>query len=174
MLKNGRPYTNENGSIDDALISDRPLEEIDIVARWIDRNMEHGRKKMEGYSSYGLKHALQRDTGLYLTNNAFKDAMLLMGFDPIDPNVLNWEYRGVFKPDVNDNPNPFFKWAVKMYAEENSPRGDFVRDMRDDFSFPLMACVDIIRRYLDQNDACDRAVDVFESLWAEYEAQTKK
>lgn len=175
MLKDGRPYTNENGTVDDGLVTGRSLEEIDVVARWIHSNVAHGRRKMEGHDSYGLKHILQRDTGLYLTNNEFKDAMFLMGFKPVDPNALNWEYRGVFKPDVNDNPNPFFKWAVKVCVDERSPRGDFVRDMVRDFKFPLMANKDIILRYLDQScGACDGAVEAFEALWSEYEESVRK
>lgn len=172
MLKNGRPYTDENGAVDAALISDRPLEEIDKVARWINKNMVPARRKLNGHDSYGLKHVLQHDTGLYLTNNEFKDAMLLMGFAPVDPNALNWTYRAIFKPDVNDNPNPFFKWAAKMYAKEDSPRGDFVRDMLRDFEFPLMAHKEIISRYL--SGACDGAISAFDELWSEYEAQVKK
>lgn len=35
MIKNGRPYSNENGSIDDALITNRSKEEIDLVCEWI-------------------------------------------------------------------------------------------------------------------------------------------
>lgn len=44
-------------------------------------------------SSYGLKHILEKDTGLYLTNNEFKDAMLMCGYEPINPNELNWYYQ---------------------------------------------------------------------------------
>ena len=29
MIKNGRPYSDENGSVDDALITDHTKEEID-------------------------------------------------------------------------------------------------------------------------------------------------
>ena len=43
-------------------------------------------------TSYGLKHILQRDTGLYLTNNEFKDAMLLCGYEPVNPDTINWNY----------------------------------------------------------------------------------
>ena len=43
-------------------------------------------------AQYGLKHNLQRDTGLYLTNNEFKDAMLMCGYPPVDANKLNWYY----------------------------------------------------------------------------------
>lgn len=34
---------------------------------------------MPDYTSYGIKHILQSNTGIYLTNNEFKDAILLCG-----------------------------------------------------------------------------------------------
>ena len=34
----------------------------------------------------------EKDTGLYLTNNEFKDAMLMCGYEPVNPNELNWNY----------------------------------------------------------------------------------
>lgn len=39
MLKNGRPYSNENGSIDAALITDHPRDEIELVKAWINENI---------------------------------------------------------------------------------------------------------------------------------------
>ena len=47
---------------------------------------------MYRHTSYGLKHYLEHDTGIYVTNNAFKDAMLICGFEPADPHELNWHY----------------------------------------------------------------------------------
>ena len=92
MLKNGRPYSNENGYVDDALITNRTQEEIDIVYRWIDMNLFPRKTTLTSYTSYGIKHILERDTGIYLTNNEFKDAMLMCGYKPTNPNDLNWCY----------------------------------------------------------------------------------
>lgn len=39
MMKDGRPYSIENGSVDAALISARPQHEIDAVFSWIDENI---------------------------------------------------------------------------------------------------------------------------------------
>lgn len=91
-MKNGRPYSIENGYIDDALITDHPKEQIDLVCDWIRDNIRPRKTLMLERSSYGLKHDLQRDTKLYLTNNEFKDAMLLCGYQPVDANQLNWCY----------------------------------------------------------------------------------
>ena len=92
MLKNGRPYSNENGEIDDKLITERTKEEIDMVCDWIKTKLNRIKTPNYEKTSYGLKHILQRDTGLYLTNNEFKDAMLLCGYEPANPNTINWNY----------------------------------------------------------------------------------
>ena len=35
---------------------------------------------------------LERDTGIYMTNNQFKDAMLACDFLPMNERELNWHY----------------------------------------------------------------------------------
>ncbi len=92
MIKGGRPYSNENGEIDEALITDHCKEEINIACNWINENVIRRKKPNYEKTSYGLKHLLEKDTGLYLTNNEFKDAMLMCGFEPSNPNELNWSY----------------------------------------------------------------------------------
>lgn len=112
MIKNGRPYTNEHdsGFIDDELITLLSNEEIATVRKWISDHVKRS-KKIYPNTSYGIKHLLESDTGIYLTNNQFKDAMLLEGYKPINPNELNWEYRiSIIKnntddDNVNDNTN---------------------------------------------------------------------
>lgn len=84
MIKNNRPYTNENRHIDDGLITDKSGEEIASISGWIRENIRPARKILQGRTSYGLKHLLERDTGVYLTNNAFKDALFLAGYRPVN------------------------------------------------------------------------------------------
>ena len=93
MMKNGRPYSNENGYVDDGLITSYPQEEIDAVMNWIAENISPRKTPLDGHTSYGIKHLLQRDIGIYLTNNEFKDAMLQAGYEPVAPDDLNWYYR---------------------------------------------------------------------------------
>lgn len=112
MIKNGRPYTNENGSIDDTLITSRNAAEFLIIMKWISENIFTSKSVLNGHTSYGLKHILEHDTGIYLTNNEFKDAMQLAGFNPVDCNELNWRYciskqSPAFKPRTNNNTNSF-------------------------------------------------------------------
>ena len=167
MIKNNRPYTNENGHIDDGLITDKPETAIEAVSGWIRKNIRPAKRILQGRTSYGLKHTLEHDTGIYLTNNEFKDAMMLAGYHPVSPKELNWRYRIVLTRDINDNPSPFFRWAGK-FETDATPYGDFVRDMLHDFDFPIFAEHDIILRYLWRIGACSGAVDAFEELLREY------
>lgn len=168
MIKNGRPYSVENGHVDDALITSHSDEEITIVKKWIADNIKPSSEVLENRTSYGLKHILQKDTKIYLTNNEFKDAMLLEGYEPVDPNELNWEYRIIFLRDINDNPSEFFIWA-KKYKDEQSPKGDFVCDMISDFDFPKIPDYKEILNYLKKRSACDDAIVAFKKLWKEYD-----
>ena len=84
MIKNNRPYTNENGHIDDGLITEQPEAAVEAVSGWIRKNIRPARKVLQDRTSYGLKHLLERDTGVYLTNNAFKDALFLAGYRPVN------------------------------------------------------------------------------------------
>lgn len=104
MLKNGRPYSIENGYIDSKLLENEPKEIRDCVIEWIHDYIWPRKTPLHNNTSYGIKHILQNDTGIYLTNNQFKDAMMICGFDPVDPNALNWVYRiskrsPIFRPD---------------------------------------------------------------------------
>ncbi len=93
MIKNGHPYTIENGAVDDALLSDVPEDVQQVVLMWIADNIRPIKSGNYNHSSYGMKHILQHDTMIYLTNNQFKDAMMQCGYNPVDENRLNWNYR---------------------------------------------------------------------------------
>lgn len=92
MIKNNRPYTDENGWIDESLVTDLSPEEQKIVIDWVKTNISPRKTVLFERTSYGMKHILESDTGIYLTNNQFKDAMLMCGFKPVDSNALNWNY----------------------------------------------------------------------------------
>lgn len=170
MIKNGRPYTNENGAVDDRLVSGRDDGELLQIDGWIRENVRKSRSVCKGRTSYGLKHALERDTGIYLTNNEFKDAMLLAGYRPVDPGELNWRYRIVMVKE-DRNTSPFVRWVREKYDGEASPKGHFASDMARDREFPIFAEYGVIGRYLCSIGACSDAVEVFESLWEEYERE---
>ncbi len=60
---------------------------------WIWRNFKPTKVKIHPSTSYGLKHAFERDGGYYVSNGAFKGAMLEAGYEPVDPKELNWRFR---------------------------------------------------------------------------------
>ena len=64
-----------------------------VTMCWIQRNLAPKKSANQTHSSYGIKHLLQHDTGVYLTNGEFKDAMIKSGYDPINPNDQNWYFR---------------------------------------------------------------------------------
>ena len=173
MIRNNRPYTTEtdSGDIDDALVTERSDEDLVAIEEWIRNNIRPSKEVLYGHTSYGMKHMLEDDTGIYLTNNAFKDAMWLAGYKPVDPNEVDWHYRIDLTKYVNDNPSPFFNWA-KKFENDHTPCGHFVGDMLADFNFPVFAEHDIIAQYLEGTNPCDGAVNAFEKLWKMYQEET--
>lgn len=172
MIKNNRLYTNESGCIDDGLITDKSADAIEAVSSWIRENIRPARKILQGRTSYGLKHALEHDTGVYLTNNEFKDALFLAGFKPVREDELNWRYRIVLVKELGYNPSPFFQWTAKNYGGVDSPLGDFAEDMVHDKEFTILAEKGIIRRYLHRIGACRGAMEAFDELWRAYARKT--
>ena len=51
-------------------------------------------------SSYTMKHDFERATGIYVSNGAFKGAMLAAGYEPVDWDELNWTFR--VRPAASD------------------------------------------------------------------------
>lgn len=92
MIRDELPFTNENGWQDDQLMTDCSEETQSAVQEWIKKHIQPS-KRAVWRNSYGLKHLLEADTGLYLTNNQFKHAMQIAGYSPVDPDELNWRYR---------------------------------------------------------------------------------
>lgn len=175
MIKNGRPYTCENGYRDDKLLVNGEYDfnthdKLSRVGDWIKENIRPGSEENTDHTSYGLKHFLEDATGVYLTNNEFKDAMLLAGYEPINSIAVNWTWRISYLPDEIYNPNPFCQWVLRNVTGSgpDGPETDFADDMECDRSFPVFAEHDIIRGYLEMNGACRSAINAFERLWEQY------
>lgn len=73
-------------------LTDLPIEVQDIVLDWIFWNFLPAQKLYPHQSSYSLKHVLQKRTQIYLSNNQFKEAMLIHGFWPRDLKEMNWYF----------------------------------------------------------------------------------
>ena len=171
MIRNGRPYTIENGYEDSGLITSRNDVDIRAIDTWIRENIRKARAIYMRRTSYGLKHVLEHDTGIYLTNNEFKDAMLLAGYLPVDASKLNWHYKIRMVKEEHYNPNPFLGWMKRKYGREDSPEGDFLVDMEEDVMFPVFADREIILRHLRGLRACREAIEIFENAWKQYERE---
>lgn len=78
---------------DNLLVDDLPVEVRENVLAWVRQSVLPSSYVNPHRTSYGIKHLLQHETGIYLTNNQFKDAMLLCGFLPANRTKIDWEYR---------------------------------------------------------------------------------
>ena len=87
-IRNGRAWT-EN---DERTADNVDPETREFIIAWIKENIQPRATRLP-ISSYSLKHYLQGDTGIYLTNNQFKDFMLICGFRPVNRHWLNWDFR---------------------------------------------------------------------------------
>lgn len=176
MIKYGVPYTDENGFKDDRLIKVDPddcfsdsFKEAMQISKWIKDNILPSSSVNLRYTSYSLKHLLENDIHIYLTNNQFKHAMMLAGYMPEDPNELNWRYCIELVRDIKkENYNPFVQYLLQ-YETEDSPRGDFAKDVIYDSDFPAFSDHDCILGYLRSLGACSRAIDLFEETYKDFQ-----
>ena len=172
MIKNGRPYSiSREGYEDTGLVSDFRYEEARKIDDWIRNNIRKSRS-VYPTTSYGLKHLLEADTGIYMTNNAFKDAMLLSGYEPIDANKMNWQFRISMPRNEVYNTSPFFMWVKERYSGADGFPGKCAKDMAGDRDFPSMAEYGVIREYLEREWAAPGIIDAFEAIWERYAEET--
>ena len=74
----------------------------------------------------------------------------------------------------------FRNWLRKNYIDENSPEGDFARDVWSDKKFPSNGLRKfdgwhrIFEGYLTRAGACSDCMNVFEKCWKEYELCERK
>ena len=78
---------------DEKLLSDESLDDQLTVLDWIASELLPDEKGSCQISSAELSELLRRSSGISITNNAMKDALLLAGFDPVDPHDAIWSYR---------------------------------------------------------------------------------
>lgn len=102
MIRDGRPCTCETGKlefigipprVDDELISDLPEDLRDKAVHWVSLFVTPRKTINKKFSSYSIKHWIERYIGYYITNNQAKDVMLQCGYEPVNPNTKNWHYK---------------------------------------------------------------------------------
>lgn len=67
-----------------------------------------------------------------------------------------------------------FKDYVLSRRDGDNPRGDFIRDVRRDESFPDCTDQQKIREYLKQKQANEAAIRELEKLYKEYRREPKE
>lgn len=68
-------------------------DEQDHLIDWIKSNLEAIKTFNERRTSYGLKHLFESTGGFYISNGAFKGAMLRCGFKVKNTFALNWTFN---------------------------------------------------------------------------------
>ena len=118
IMKNGRPYTysghrypnpyyplsrpeerfSDDGYLFTELPEEKQKEALDILKTWFIKSTKTSRR----HTSYSMKHWLEDAIGLYVSNNQLKDAMLMLGFEPGDPDELNWYFKVKPTPELKE------------------------------------------------------------------------
>lgn len=80
----------ELDKLDNELMKDLSADKRRVVQEWIRDTFNPIKSYNKKHSTYLLKHLLERKTGVYLTNNQMKDALLNMGYTCENEHKINW------------------------------------------------------------------------------------
>ena len=78
---------------DERLLTELALDVQLAVLDWIASELLPDDKGNCQLSSAVLLELLRKASGISITNNQMKDAMLLAGFEPVDPRAVIWDYN---------------------------------------------------------------------------------
>lgn len=130
----------ECGKIDTTHLSDLPAEEQKALVAWVGYNFDLAKNFYLEATSYEFKHVYEYRAHIYLTNNQFKEAMLMNGFYPKDASELNWIFR-IKKSSSAFKTFSDGKLGTPMLDREdlNNVLGKVRNPLNDldEFSFPL-------------------------------------
>ena len=87
---------NNSGANDPKLYAELEIEYRKELDSWIKSRFVAAKNIFSGRlssTSYGLKHEFESDTGIYISNGAFKGAMQAAGFEPVRAEERNWRFR---------------------------------------------------------------------------------
>lgn len=92
-IVDGHPITkNQNNAVDSAIFSELSPEDQEKVNEWIKEKLIRRTTPNYRRTSYYLRILVTKATGVLLSNNQFKDAMLQQGYDPIAVNACYWNF----------------------------------------------------------------------------------
>ncbi|MCI1244835.1 MAG: hypothetical protein LKG11_02705 [Bacilli bacterium] len=93
MLFLGRPYTDENGEIDQALMEEiNDPATIGRVRDWCLKHKHHIKTINWKTSSLDIMKMINEQLGTSLTHNQVKDALVDIDVYPVDPDSYEWHY----------------------------------------------------------------------------------
>lgn len=92
----GDPDPSKRGE-DAALMSDLSEDVQRQVSDWIFGKLCKRDTHNYDHDSYELKHRIERELGIYLTNNQMKDAMLQEGFRPVISKLIRMMWQIVWR-----------------------------------------------------------------------------
>ena len=185
-IRNNAPWSEDESH----LLKDMTPENREKLLAWTAASFIASDDVMTGRSSYSMKGLFTKETGIYIYNNQFKDAMLQCGFKPDDETELNWHYRlhrrsPAFARDyirsmrLDEDRQPmlpddehcgFFGWMMASYLKDDTPEGDLARDMQDDLGWPHSDEEAEQRAYLTDRGACAVALSTFSKCRKKYDA----
>ena len=87
-IQDGHAWTMD----DEATLADLPAEKQAEILDWIRTGINPVKRRSGDVTSEIIKGYCERDIKWRITNNQFKDAMLMCGFRPVNEHRLNWEY----------------------------------------------------------------------------------
>lgn len=76
-------------------------DEREQMALWIRERLELDDRirPRDRLNSYGLKHLMEREIDLYVTNGQFKGGMEAAGYEAFDTDDINWTYQVKVRKD---------------------------------------------------------------------------
>lgn len=63
-----------------------------ILCQWVKENLVPRKTPNFRHTSYGLKHLAESATGVYSTNDEFKEVMEASGYEACNKHSINWSY----------------------------------------------------------------------------------
>ena len=86
VIVDGHPQTKGDTNV----LADLAESDQMLILDFIKANIRPRKTLNWSHTSYDIKHLITRLTGIYITDNQMKDAMLMCGFEPADEHWHNW------------------------------------------------------------------------------------
>ena len=89
VIVDGHPQTKDDTNV----LADLAELEQKVILDFIKANIKSRKSPNWSHTSYGIKQLITRLTGVYITDNQMKDAMLMCGFKPVEEHWFRWVFR---------------------------------------------------------------------------------